>query len=184
MVIIKSRSGVRNWQVYHASIGNTGAVYLNTTSATVTASTNWNNTSPTSSVVSLGTDGNVNANTETYVAYCFAAISGYSAFNSYTGNGSTDGPFIYTGFRPRYIMTKATTVAGEWEIYDTSRSTYNVVTSTLEAQSSSAELNFYSIDILSNGFKQRQSYNTQNQSGQTYIYMAFAENPFNYSRAR
>ena len=186
MVIIKSRSGVRNWQVYHISIGNTGAVFLNTTGATSTATTNWNNTSPTSSVVSLGTDGNVNANTETYVAYCFAAVAGYSAFGSYTGNASTDGTFVYTGFRPRWVMMKRTDAAGfDWNIVDTSRNLYNVTTARLWADLANAEDATDNVcDITSNGFKLRSTNTNTNASGGTYIYMAFAENPFNSSRAR
>jgi len=188
MVIIKSRSGVRNWQVYHISIGNTGAVFLNTTGATSTASTNWNNTSPTSSVVSLGTDGNVNANTETYVAYCFAAVAGYSAFGSYAGTGVNPGPFVYLGFRPRFIMFKNVSAAGTpWAMMDTSRDTYNqFVPYSLQAESSAAESSSqtWQIDALSNGMSIRNTSSSINGSGNTIIYAAFAENPFNSSRAR
>ena len=186
MMIVKCRSQGTgyNWAVYHKNIGATKVLLLNSTSAEVTASTVWNNTAPTTTVFSIGTDAALNGSTQTYVAYCFDTVPGYSDFGSYVGNGSDDGPFIYTGFRPRFIMTKAATVAGEWEIYDTARGTYNSVSMTLEAQASSAELNYYTIDILSNGFKQRRYYNTQNQSGQTFIYAAFAESPFKYSLAR
>jgi hypothetical protein len=187
MVITKCRSaGSSNWGVYHKSLGNTGGLFLNTTDAFTTQVLLWNNTTPTSSVFTVGSNNtDTNFSTNTMVAYCWSEVTGFSKFGSYTGNGSTDGPFVYTGFRPRFIMTKVTTVAGsEWEIYDTSRTTYNVASSTLEAQSSAAEVNFYSIDILSNGFKQRNAFNTSNQSGQTFIYMAFAEAPFKYSSAR
>jgi hypothetical protein len=187
MVIIKSRSGVRNWQTYHASIGNTGALYLNTTSATVTATTNWNNTSPTSTVFSVGTDGNVNANTETYVAYCFAEVAGYSKFGSYTGNGSTDGPFVYLGFRPRFVMIKRTDTGGTgWALLDSSRDPENVVDQYLAANLSDAEAVYANdkVDFLSNGFKQRGTASGQNGSGGTFIYMAFAENPFSKALAR
>ena len=184
MFIVKSRSNVRNWQTYHASIGNTGALYLNTTNATVTASTNWNNTSPTSSVISLGTDGNVNVNAETYVAYCFAAVPGYSAFGSYTGNGSADGPFVFLGFRPRWIMIKRTDTTANWRILDTSRSTFNVESLELYPNLSNAEGTFASLDGLSNGFKIRNTDTAYNTNGGTYIYAAFAENPFKNSLAR
>ena len=183
MIITKNRDTTTAWWVYHAALGNTKYMVLNTTDAAATSSVAWNNTSPTSTVFTLGGAGNPsNANQD--VAYCFAEVEGFSKFGSYTGNGSTDGPFVYTGFRPAFIMTKCSSSGGEWEMYDTSRGSYNAVTSTLEAQSSTSELNYYTIDILSNGFKQRNYYNTQNQSGATFIYMAFAEHPFKQSLAR
>ena len=180
MIIIKNYdANLNDWVVYHSSIGNGAFLRLNTTNASQSATNIWNSTSPTSSVFSLGTAGGSNGSgTNNLIAYCFAEVKGYSKFGSYTGNGSADGTFIYTGFKPAFIITKCSSASGEWEIYDNKRTTYNVATSTLEAQSNSAELNYYSIDMLSNGFKQRQSYNTQNQSGATYIYMAFSENPF------
>jgi hypothetical protein len=185
MIIVKQRNAATaDWGVYHSSIGNTGFVKLNTTDSTITVATMWNNTSPTSSVFSLGTNITGNGSTTTYVAYCFAAIAGYSAFGSYTGNGSTDGPFVYTGFRPRFILTKRTDATNTWELYDTSRSTYNAATAALYPNTSAAETTDDPVDLLSNGFKPRGTGNAFNTSGGTYIYAAFAENPFNYSRGR
>ena len=184
MIIVKQRNAATaDWGVYHISIGNTGLVKLNTTDLTITVSTMWNNTSPTSSVFSLGTNITGNGSTTTYVAYCFAAVAGYSAFGTYTGNGSADGPFVYLGFRPRWVMIKRTDSTSDWYIWDTSRDTYNVATATLLADTSGAETSATSIDDLSNGFKCR-SATVVNVSTGTYIYAAFAENPFKYSLAR
>jgi hypothetical protein len=159
MFIVKSRTyGSGGWSVYHTSIGATGAVQLNSTSATVTSSNYWNNTGPTSSVFTVsGASAELNGAGNTYVAYCFAAVKGYSSMGSYSGNGSADGPFIYTGFRPRWVMIKRTDAVQNWPIIDTSRDTYNVSNKRLFANLSDAEdtgiPNF--IDILSNGFKCR-----------------------------
>jgi hypothetical protein len=189
MVITKGRDsvvGATNWKVYHSSLGNTKNLNLNLTNAEATSSTVWNNTTPTSTVFSLGSNGDLNGSTATYVAYCFAPVAGYSAFGSYTGNGSSDGPMIFTGFRPRYVMVKRTDASGnEWEIRDTARDSYNSGTSArLWASSSASELNDFPADILSNGFKPRSTGTNSNGSGATYIYMAFAESPFKYSLAR
>jgi len=121
--------------------------------------------------------------------YCFAPVAGYSAFGSYTGNGSTDGPFVYLGFRPRYIMIKKSSAASStygWQLFDTARSPYNVTyLPGLWADSSVAESgSAYGLDILSNGFKIRLDDTNNNANGQTMIYAAFAENPFKYSLAR
>jgi len=105
MIIVKGTNlSAWDWAVYHASLGNTKTISLNTTAAATTSSAFWNNTSPTSTVFSIGTNSAVNANTYTYVAYCFSAVAGYSAFGSYVGNGSADGPFVHLGFRPKFIM--------------------------------------------------------------------------------
>jgi hypothetical protein len=181
-MIIKTRSNSDNWYAYHASIGNTGAVFPNLTNATITNSGYWNNTSPTSSVFTVGTIPS--QNTWTYVAYCFSEIAGYSKFGSYIGNASTNGAFIYTGFRPRFLMIKNTSSADDWVMIDTSRATYNVAQYSLSANTSAAESSPSYLDILSNGFKIRQTYSQVNANGSTYIYMAFAENPFSYSLAR
>ena len=190
MVITKGRdsvAGLTNWTVYHSSVGNTGAIFLNLTNATLTSSTQWNNTSPTSSAFSIGTSGDKNANTGTYVAYCFSEIAGYSKMGSYIGNGSNDGPFVYLGFKPKFLLIKnSTTAATNWEIWDTSRDVSNVLTNRLFPDLNSAESggqNAY--DFLSNGFKSRQAGSTDsNQSGATIIYIAFAETPFKNALAR
>jgi hypothetical protein len=190
MVIARGRSAGTagfNWRVYHGSLAATAYLEINTTSAQQTDATVWNSTAPTSSVFSLGTSGNVNGSTQTYVAYCFAQIAGYSAFGSYTGNGSSDGTFVYTGFRPRYIMIKNANVAGNnWWLLDTARSTYNVQDAKLDADTSNAENNTtaVSMDFLSNGFKPRTTNGGANGNGNTMIFMAFAENPFKYANAR
>jgi hypothetical protein len=188
MIIVKSRSIADNWPVYHGSMPNTDAIRLNTTGAAVVAGF-WNNTTPGSSVFTVGGGAvsETNTTSATYVAYCFAAISGYSAFGSYTGNGSADGPFVYCGFRPRYLFIKRTNSTGNWIDLDTSRSTYNSADAYISLNASSAEATgAYNTDILSNGFKLRyaDSYGDVNASGSTYIYAAFAENPFTISRAR
>jgi hypothetical protein len=184
MIIFKRRSATANWAVYHASIGNTGALALDLTIATDTNVAYFNNTSPTSSVFTVGTGNSINASTSTYVAYCFAQIAGFSAFGIYTGNGSSDGPFVFTGFRPRFIMLKRTDAVSGWGMIDTARGTYNTIASYLQADSSAAELTDNSFDILSNGFKCRLGGNLTNTNGGTYIYAAFAENPFKNSLAR
>ena len=186
MVLFKARNSAIGWDVYHSSVGNTAALALNSTGAAFTSSTFFNNTSPSSTVITLGTDANLNGSGTTFVAYCFAAVSGYSAFGSYSANGSTDGPFIYTGFRPRFILSKRTdsSTGGNWQIEDTSRATYNAVGPFLRADTSDAEGSGTLLDILSNGFKLRTTDTGWNASGGTYIWAAFCENPFKYSRAR
>jgi hypothetical protein len=179
--IVKNTNGSPiNWNTYHQSIGNTAALYLSGTQGSQVSSSFWNNTSPTSSVFSIGANLYASAN---HVAYCWTPIAGYSAFGSYTGNGSTDGPFVYTGFRPKWLMVKRTDSTSDWYIWDTARDTYNVVTNTLLADTSGAETSATSIDDLSNGFKCR-SATVVNASGGTYIYATFAENPFKNSLAR
>jgi len=185
MVIVKSKTTAENWMVYHISVGATKYIYLDSNGAAVTLSTIWNNTAPTSSVFSIGTNVTVNQSSTNYVAYCWAEIAGFSKFGSYTGNGSADGTFVYTGFRPKFIMIKCTDTAGTaWVTYDTSRDPYNVAGNILLPNSSSAELSGYSLDIISNGFKQRQGGGDPNASSRNYIYAAFAENPFKNANAR
>jgi hypothetical protein len=185
MIIVKSRSATFTWRVYHASIGNGNVLFLSATDASTAESTAWNSTTPTSSVFSVGTSSGTNGSAGTYVAYCFAPVAGYSAFGSYTGNGSTDGPFVYLGFRPRFLTIKASSFAGEsWYLFDTTRNTFNVIGEALVANQSSAEFSFVMLDVLSNGFKARTTNSLCNTSGATYIYYAVAENPFAYSNAR
>ena len=179
LVIIKSRNDTHDWYVWTPALSGTEFLVLNTTAAKGTASPEvWNSTVPTSSVVNIGTSIGVNRNTYNYVMYCFAEIPGYSSFGSYTGNGSTDGAFVYTGFSPAFIMYKVTSTTDSWEMYDTTRQTSNVYGTQLKANLSNAETDDTRIDILSNGFKARSTNTAVNASGATYIYMAFAENPF------
>jgi hypothetical protein len=183
--MVKSRSAAgTDWFFYHSSLGATKNLRLNTTAAAATATNVWNDTAPTSSVIT--TSNAINTNGVTYVAYCFAPVAGYSAFGSYTGNASTDGPFVYTGFRPRWVMVKNITSSQSWQLMDSVRSTYNAATANLLPNSNTGELTGTDfIDMLSNGFKIRQSSaGNWNNSGDTYIYAAFAETPFKYARSR
>jgi hypothetical protein len=185
MFIVKRRNSTGNWYVYHQSLGATKTINLNLTDAAYTTANAWNNTAPTSSVISVsGVSAEINNTGGTYVAYCWAEIAGFSKFGSYTGNGSADGPFVYTGFRPKYIMFKNSSAVSDWHIEDTSRDTYNVANKYLLAQDAGAEGTYTCCDILSNGFKLRNSSSSFNPSSQTVIYMAFAENPFKNSNAR
>jgi hypothetical protein len=189
MMIFKNRTSVYNWAVYHASLANASTTTLelnNTDAATGGNATTFNSTAPTSSVFSLGTNDRVNRGTNTFVAYVFAPVAGYSAFGSYTANASTDGPFVFLGFRPRFIMLKRSVSAGApWSMIDTSRSPYNAAALELDANSTAAEYAAGNgMDILSNGFKLRASDYFNSGCGDTFIYAAFAENPFKYSNAR
>jgi hypothetical protein len=187
MIITKRRTTFTSgWGVWHTAIAGTEYLLLNSTAAKATATTAWNSTIPTSTVFSIGDASFSNGSVDGYVAYCFAPISGFSAFGSYTGNGSADGPFVYLGFRPRYILIKRTDVGDAWAIKDTVRDPYNVDDSVLKAETSDAESTstFWHIDELSNGFKLRNLGSTFNNSGGTYIYAAFAENPFKNALAR
>ena len=184
MIITKSRSlAGSNWTVYHSIVGNTGALLLNTTNATIASANYWNNTSPTSSVFTVGIDGGVNQSSQTYVAYCWSAVQGYSAFGSTLGNANALGWFVFTGFRPRFVMLKASSTTSDWAMLDSSRSPYNQANAMLLADTAAAEVtNQAVIDFCSNGFVLR-SNPTFNANGVTYIYAAFAESPFNTARA-
>jgi hypothetical protein len=184
MVIHKRRNTTGRWATLHTSLGSDGYLFLDGTDAAGTAS---NIFVPSSSTLTLIDATNINGSGSDYVAYCFAPVEGYSAFGSYTGNGSSDGPFVYTGFRPRWVLLKKTSNATDalWVLYDTARDTYNASEKYLLPNSSNSEGSALYIDVLSNGFKLRQASNQAiNYSGATYIYAAFAENPFKYARAR
>jgi len=190
LIFIKRRdTTAQDWGVYNVS-GGLKLLQLNTTNAYYSSGVNYWYSLPTSSVFypdnTAVADHYQNVSGATYVAYCWAAIAGYSAFGSYTGNGSTDGTFVYTGFRPRWMLIKASSGGtGSWLIVDTSISPYNVATDLLKADLANAEVTTYNgQDTLSNGFKFRGTGSEYNGSGVTYIYAAFAENPFNSSRAR
>ena len=178
--IVKRRDGAISWCVYHSAIAATKYLFLDGTAAADTSSTVWNNTEPTASVFSVGTYGGVSANSGEYIGYFFSPVEGFSSVGSFVGNGSTDGPFVYTGFKVSWIMMKRTDTAGySWFILDATRSPYNDTADYLIANSSGAEAdNTTFIDILSNGFKLRDSGATPNGSGGTYVYLAFASNPF------
>jgi hypothetical protein len=180
MVIVKRRStSGTGWFTYHVGLTNNQYyIYLNSTNAQATGGqTTWN---INSSTVGMYTYTDYNGNGDTYIAYCFAEVKGYSKFGSYTGNGSTDGTFVYTGFKPAFVLFKRTDAIDDWIIEDNKRSTYNVIDARLFPSDSSAELSNGNgkVDYLSNGFKIRHTAANMNASGGTYIYMAFAENPF------
>jgi hypothetical protein len=186
MVIVRQRNAAGSWLVYHNSIGATQYLVLNTTGAAQTGSTFWNNTAPSSTVFSVGNDGNVNGSGGTYVAYAFAEVPGYSKFGSYTGNGSSDGPFCFTGMRPAYVMyKKAGGPDGDWVVLDVKRDPTNVTARYLAPNASQAESNDPPfIDILSNGFKMRRASGGSNENGVLYIFAAFAEVPQKFALAR
>jgi hypothetical protein len=180
MVIFKTRdSAADNWGVWHTGLAGTEWLVLNTTAAKSTNANIWNSTAPTSSVISIGTSW---AGTLA-LAYCFAEIAGFSKFGSYTGNGSADGPFVYCGFRPRFIIVKASSTTGDWAMIDTTVNAYNVAGLTQLANTATTEGAALSVDILSNGFKIR-SATLNNTSAATYVFAAFAENSIKYALAR
>ena len=178
MMIIKITDGdTSDWYVYHKDLGNTGILFLSNTNASSNSNAYWNSTTPTSSVFTVGDQTGNNSNNNTFVAYCFADVQGYSKFGSYIGNGNADGTFVYTGFKPAFVMRKDTSATNEWTLIDSKRSTYNQTNQTLVPNASDAEDGDFDIDILSNGFKCRTAESAHNGSGRTYIYMAFAEAP-------
>jgi len=180
MIIVKANA-VKDWMVGHNSMGWTKYINLNTTSASSTASTVWQDTAPTSSVFSVGSSSDVNTSSTSMIAYCFAEKKGFSKFGSYTGNGSADGTFVYTGFKPAFVIIKRTDDVHNWWIWDNKRDPSNLVDQYLYANLSNAEGTDTWGDFLSNGFKLRMNYSSGNASGGTYIYMAFAESPFTTS---
>jgi hypothetical protein len=188
MLIFKSRSnGAENWNVYHKSIGTSNNILLNTTGAMFNDTAFINNTAPTSTVLSVGGAGSTGTNqgSGTYVCYAFAEVAGYSKFGSFVGNGSSDGVFVYTGFRPAFVLIKQSSGGGgHWSLKDSARSPSNVALANLFPNLSNAETSEYDYDILSNGFKLRTTSITVNASGETYIYACFAQNPFKTSLAR
>jgi len=166
-----------NWFVYHRSLGAGQFSILDTTGAAQSSTSIWQNTTPTSSLITLGGDGGVNASGGTYICYAFAEKKGYSKISSYSGNGSNDGSFIFTGFKPAFVMIKSTDTEG-WYIIDNKRTGFNEANYALIAQDTSAEeTGTNRINFLSNGFKATTSNSAVNTSGQTYFYMAFAEHP-------
>jgi hypothetical protein len=182
MMIHKDRTtGSYQWGIYTSTLGPTKNLNF-TSGAENTSSTYYNDTAPTSSVFSLGTNVGYNANTDSYIAYCFAEIKGYSKFGSYTGNGNNDGTFVYLGFKPAFVMVKNTVQnSRNWTIIDNKRNIFNPETQWLYPNAADAEFNAssYPVDFVSNGFKIRTGAASYfNTSAENYIYMAFAENPF------
>ena len=178
MIIFKVLDSATNWVVYHVGVGNTGALRLDNSNATQTNSVFFQDTTPSSSIITIGTGSDLNTSGQSHIAYCFAEKPGYSKFGSYTGNGNSDGTFVYTGFRPAWVLYKNTTTADSWFIHDNKRQGFNDDNEYLFADLSQAEGTINRLRILSNGFKAIDSDKGVNKSGDTYIYMAFAESPF------
>jgi hypothetical protein len=180
VVFVKRLSGgTGGWRVYHSSIhassGETKTLTLNDTDANASDIDNISGVSATT-FTTRGT-GATNTSGSNFIAYCFAEKTGFSKFGSYVGNGNADGTFIYTGFKPAFVLLKCSSSTGDWQLIDTKRSTFNVCNLRLQPNSNGAEAGSDTIDILSNGFKQRNTFGNFNTSGATYIYMAFAEAP-------
>ena len=184
MMIFKERNGTTGWVVYHdknTSAPATEYLQLNSTAATADYAGYFNDTEPTSSVFTLGNDTGINQSGDTYIAYCFAEKKGFSKFGSYTGNGNADGTFVYLGFKPAFVMIKATGLVKNWLTFDNRRLGYNGAGTNKQlhpnTNGTESSGNGTTLDILSNGFKTRTTDSDENGSGNTYIYMAFAENP-------
>ena len=190
VIVVKSRTQgttgyTGNWDVYHSANGATKFLYLNTTAALGDQANIWQDTEPTSSVFSIGTAAAVNTSSDSFIAYCFSGVAGYSKFGSFEGNGSTDGTFVFTGFKPAFFMVKNIDEANSWRMWDNKRPGYNTNKNYLSPDSSGGEGSVnLDVDILSNGIKLRNTNDSANKSGNTYIYLAFAETPFKYANAR
>ena len=187
-VLVKNLSSTDDWQVYFTSLGgaNLGAnkyFILNTSARDAVATNRWNDTAPTTTLFSLGSAATVNGSGNYYVAYCFKSVNGYASCGSYLGNGNPDGPFIYTGFRPAYVMTKRTAGTGDWYVYDDKRLGYNADNNALYADLTNVESTSEDIDILSNGFKLRTS-NSEINNTERMCYIAFAEFPLVSSNSK
>ena len=181
IIISKEKTGsVNDWTIYHhknTAAPETDSLILNETNATADQNTHWNDTAPTSSVFTVGSGSVTNRNNSTYVYYLFSEKQGFSKFGSYTGNGSVDGTFVYTGFKPAWVMVKKTSDANNWVIQDTKRNPRNMMTEFLMANVTDAEGTGLNFDFLSNGFKLKSNSGGTNTSGATYVYLAFAGEP-------
>ena len=178
MMIFKRRNSSSDWIVYHNKPGATKYLSLNLTGAASAYEPYFANTEPTSSVFTVDTAGDINGSSDTFIAYLFSEIKGYSKFGSYTGNQNTDGPFVYTGFRPAWVMVKRTDSTSDWLICDSKRPGFNPIDDKLFPNTSQAEDPYESFDFVSNGFKITSAGTGHNASGANMIYMAFAESPF------
>ena len=190
---VKNRDEAYNWKVYHAentSAPETDYLVLDTTDATADNVTHWNDTAPDANVFTIGSSNGLIKNTNKYLAYCFAEIEGYSKFGSYVGNGSTNGTFVFTGFRPAFLLYKKSSATGNWIMDDNKTQTFNPDSNYLVANSADAEGDTttntagHVFDMLANGFKMRNTNSDRNANGANYIYMAFAEVPFKFANAR
>jgi len=183
LMLIKNRDQGDDWAVYHQGIGNTHRLYLNNTDAATDAIGTFRDTSPTTAIFTVGDHASVNISGEKYVAYIFAEKQGYSKFGSYTGNGNADGAFVFTGFKPAFVLIKITDNGSQdWFILDSKRSPFNLVDDSIAPNQADVEYTSEAnLDFLSNGFKLRMTSIRVNASGSNYIYAAFAENPFTTS---
>jgi len=175
IVITKNLSSSNNWAMYHASVGNTKSLQLDGNGAPATSAAYWNNTTPTSSVFTVSTGNDVNKSGDSIIAYCFAEKTGYSKFGKYTGTGSADGPFIYTGFKPAFVILKVSSDTNDWTMFDNKRSEFNVTNKALLPNLNNSESTDHAIDFLSNGFRIKDNDGTVNPNGQTMIYLAFGQ---------
>ena len=178
MIIVRNLGGGYNWMVYHEAMNSAGRqLKLNTSGAWTLVTTIWNNTLPTASLFSVGTNSETNESADTLLAYCFTSIKGYSKFGKYVGNGNADGTFVYTGFRPAFVMVKAYEDAENWMLQDNKRLGYNENNYRLAPNSTMIEQATGWVDLLANGFKIRNTNTEINGSGYNYLYSAFAESP-------
>jgi hypothetical protein len=188
LIFVKQRTAASatNWAVWHSSLAATQYLLLNTTAAAATGATYWNSTLPTNTVFSLGTSSDVNTTSGTYVAYLWAPVSSYSSFGIYTGNGLADGPYVHCDFRPKWVLIKQTTSGSTttWYIFDSERLGYNGANYGLFPNTGAIESSTNYLDLTSTGFKLLTTDGSLNASANTYVYAAFAESPFKYSRAR
>ena len=182
-IIYKSRDATNGtWYVSSDDIGWTHRLKLDTTASRASSTALWNDTAPTNSVFTISSS--LNYNGDAIIAYCFHSVLGYSKVGSYKGGGSSLLPFIHTGFRPAWVLLKVSTATNNWFIYDNKREGYNEDNDTLSPNEDAVEDNSYKLDLVSNGFKIRGTQNAHNQSGQTFVYLAFAEAPFKFTNAR
>lgn len=185
MVIVKRRNTSESWRVWHTAMTD-GSYFMNleNTDGQASIAAIWNSTAPTSSVVSVGTNASVNGSSDTHVMYAFADVEGFSKFGAYTGNNNNDGTFVYTGFKPAFLMFKVVSTTDSWQVYDTARQDFNVFGRSLTPNENAVESSFSArVDLLSNGFKAR-STNTAINGSQTYLFMAYAETPFKTATGR
>jgi hypothetical protein len=178
MIILKNRTpDTASWTIYHSSLGATKYLVMEGNNAVQTSNTRWYDAEPTNQVFTVGSSGNVTGDNsgETFVAYCFAEKTGYSKFGTYTGNGNVNGPFVYTGFKPAFVMIKRTDSTGSWYMLDNKRNTFNVVTQYLKANETTADSSVDFLDFTSNGFKMISTGADVNSSGASHIYMAFGQ---------
>ena len=185
LIIIKGRTNTDAWCTYSEDAGNTKYLELNTNNAPYTSTAAWNNTSPSATVFTTKNNDLNNLSPHTYIAYCFHSVEGYSKIGSYVGNANADGTFVYCGFSPAFVITKPIDTGSSWHVYDSTRSTTNPVDIKMNAHSNAAEVTSeIDIDILSNGFKTRRVTSALSNSGEDYLFIAFAETPFKNANAR